>query len=340
FLAVLASSGYCYAELSLKRDIDHWIGSHVRAFQFFGGTTKRLVPKLTDEVSHLSKHVRYLDILRRCYLTVEEMKGANVFLKADWCKKEITFRVVARWLMVTMRHHSFAGISETNEAMQQLVAGLNVREFKKLPDSSPNKWFETMERSYLTALPSMPGDRELWLREEVTATFINVNKHYYSVPPSVIGQHVDVKVTSELVEIFFQGRQITSHGRQDRPGKSSAKAEHVSSSRQPATGWSALRVRKWADKIGPATASLIETILSYANCSPAGVRSCLGILTLESTYGRERLESVCRHAASLKSWTVGSIRSMLKRGLDQSAVQLTIPELILPPKTRRPRSRN
>jgi hypothetical protein len=336
FLAVLASSGYCYVELCVKKDIDNWIGDHVRALQFFGGTTKRLVPKLADEVSYLSKHVRYLDLMRRCYTTIEVVQEPNAFLKAD-CRKQSVFRMVACWLVVSLRHHLFTGVGQTNEGVQQLIADLNNRPFKKLPGSSRKTWFETVERRYLTALPSMPGDREFWLGEDVTSSYINVDKHYYSVPVTVIGQHVDVKVTPEFVEIFFQGRQITSHKRKDQPGRSTAKAEHLSASGKTDSGWSDQRVRNWAEKIGPATSYLIDTILTRSNCSPAGIRSCLGLLTLESAYGGERLESACRYAVSLKSWTVSSISLMLKRGLDQSHVQLPIPGLIHPRKSSRAR---
>ncbi len=271
--------------------------------------------------------------MRRCYTTVEEMKGANTFPNADYRKSEVVFRAVARWLVVSMRHHFFTEISETNAAMQQLIVALNSRQFRKLPGASRRNWFEVMERSYLTALPTMPGDREFWLNENVTSTHINIDKHYYSVPPTVIGQRVDVKVTPEFVEIFFQGRQVTSHHRQDQPGRSSTKMEHVRNSQQTNSEWSPQRVHKWGEKVGPATAYLDDIILTHAKSSPAGIRSCLGLLTLESEYGRERLESACRHAASLKSWTVGTISSMLKRGLDQFSVQLPIPNLDLSRKT-------
>lgn len=327
FLAVLASSGYCFAQLCLKKDIDDWIFNHVLAFQSFGGTTKYLVPMLTDESVDLSKHVRYRDLLQRCRCTIEELNEQSALLKTD-------FRLVARWLVVAMCHHSFTGVSETNEALKQLIASLNCRQFKRLIGASRWKWFDTMERSYLAALPSMPNEKELWLRESVTSSYINVDQHYYSVPRAAIGHDVDIKVTAKFVEVFFQGRQVTSHQRQERPGKSTTKPDHVTLPNK-VSGWSAQRVHSWAEKIGPATTFLIDTILTHANESPAGVRSCLGLLTLESAYGRERLESVCRHALSLKSWTVSSIRSMLKQGLDQLAVQLPIPNLCLPRKSSR-----
>jgi len=36
FVAVLGASNYTYAEATWKRDLAAWIGSHVRALEFFG----------------------------------------------------------------------------------------------------------------------------------------------------------------------------------------------------------------------------------------------------------------------------------------------------------------
>ena len=44
FVAVLGASNYTFAEVTLGQDLRHWIGSHIRAFEFFGGVTQILVP--------------------------------------------------------------------------------------------------------------------------------------------------------------------------------------------------------------------------------------------------------------------------------------------------------
>lgn len=40
FVAVLGASNYTYAEATWTQALPDWIGSHVRAFTFFGGVTK------------------------------------------------------------------------------------------------------------------------------------------------------------------------------------------------------------------------------------------------------------------------------------------------------------
>jgi len=332
FLAVLGASGYCYAEPCMSKDIDSWISGHIHALRFFQGATKCLVPSLSESDCQLSRHVRYRELARRCYANIQGLTASKVLPFSGYHKKEFVFELTARSLAKVLCHQYFVGSTEINSAVQNLINQFNVRPFKKLP-GSPMEWFETLERDCLIPLPSMEADQEFWLHQNVTGTHINIDQHYYSVPQSVIGQPVDVKVTGDFVEVFFQGQQITSHPRQNLPGRSSTKAEHQVGPQKSTRDWSADRVLRWAEKIGPATTYLTSTILAHANNSPAGVRSCLGLLTLETDYGRDRLESACRQAATRRSWTVTSIRSMLNRGFDQAFMQLTIPDFISPAKS-------
>jgi transposase len=44
FVAVLGASSYTYAEAVPSQALPHWVGAHVRAFAFFGGCPRLLVP--------------------------------------------------------------------------------------------------------------------------------------------------------------------------------------------------------------------------------------------------------------------------------------------------------
>jgi transposase len=44
FVAVLGASNYTYAEATWTQTLADWIGSHSRAFAFFGGIPKVVVP--------------------------------------------------------------------------------------------------------------------------------------------------------------------------------------------------------------------------------------------------------------------------------------------------------
>ena len=48
-----------------------------------------------------------------------------------------------------------------------------------------------------------------------------------------------------------------------------------------------------------------------------GFRACLGILRLEKSYGKERLESACLRAFTIGAHSYKSVESILKNKLDQ-----------------------
>ena len=44
FVGVLGASSYTYAEATWTQSLEDWIGSHVRAFEFYGGVTELVIP--------------------------------------------------------------------------------------------------------------------------------------------------------------------------------------------------------------------------------------------------------------------------------------------------------
>lgn len=57
FVAVLGGSNYTYAEATWDQTLPHWIGSHVRAFTFFGGVPALLIPdNLKTGVNHACRY--------------------------------------------------------------------------------------------------------------------------------------------------------------------------------------------------------------------------------------------------------------------------------------------
>ncbi len=57
FVAVLGASNYTYAEATWTQQLPDWIGSHVRAFEFLGGTSEVVVPdNLRSGVSKVHRY--------------------------------------------------------------------------------------------------------------------------------------------------------------------------------------------------------------------------------------------------------------------------------------------
>ena len=70
-----------------------------------------------------------------------------------------------------------------------------------------------------------------------------------------MGKEVDVRYTSSVVEILYQGKRVVSHARSNRPGKHSTLAEHRPKAHQKYLEWTPSRIVEWAATIGPFTAN-------------------------------------------------------------------------------------
>jgi len=118
--------------------------------------------------------------------------------------------------------------------------------------------------------------------------------------------------------VLHQGTRIASHLRSSLPGKHTTVREHMPRPHQQYLDWTPERLVGWAAKTGPATAQVVDTILTSRPHPQHGFRPCLGIMRLGKHYGDARLEAACRRALALSACGYKSIESILKRGLDSA----------------------
>ena len=76
-------------------------------------------------------------------------------------------------------------------------------------------------------------------------------------------------------------------------------------------------LRRHAGEVGRNTSALVEIILRERTHPEQGFRSCVGILRLAKTYGRERLEVACSRALEIGARSYSSVNSILKNNLDR-----------------------
>jgi transposase len=321
FVAVLGASNYTYAEATWTQTLPDWIGSHVRAFTFFGGSPALLVPD--NLKSAVTRAHRYEPDLNPTYQEMAAHYGVAVLparagRPRDKAKVEAGVLLVERWILARLRHQTFFSLTELNQAIAQWLAALNRRSFKKLPGSR-QAWFETLERPALQPLPDTPYDYAEWKQVRVNIDYhVEVEGHYYSVPYQLVKQALDVRIGAQVVECLHQGKRVASHRRSRRKGRHTTVAEHMPRAHQQYAQWTPQRLVRWAQQSGVATARVIEAILASRPHPQQGFRSCLGILRLGKTYGDARLEAACQRALVLGALSYRSIESILKRGLDRT----------------------
>ena len=90
--------------------------------------------------------------------------------------------------------------------------------------------------------------------------------------------------------------------------------------------WSPERLKAWAGKIGPNTATLIAVILCCRSHPEQGFRSCLGIMRLAKPHSPEALEAACERALIIGARSYSSVHSILKNNLHRARPDVMRPE--------------
>lgn len=208
FVAVLGASSYTYAEATWTQALPDWISSHQRALRFFGGVPKLLVPDNLKAAVAIPD--RYEPGINRTYADMAAHYGTAVlparpFKPKDKAKAEAAVLLVERWILARLRHRTFFSLRELNEAIAELLEDLNTRPFQKRPESRRDL-FEQLDRPALQALPGEPYRFTEWLKARVGIDYhIEVQKRFYSVPHALVGQQLDVALTTHAVEVLHQG---------------------------------------------------------------------------------------------------------------------------------------
>lgn len=321
FVAVLGASSYTFAEATRSQDLVCWIGSHIRALEFIGGVPEAVVP---DNTKTGVKHpCRYEPELNPTYRELAEhyafaVLPARPYKPRDKAKAEAGVQLAQRWIIAALRHRKFFSLVDLNEAIAELLDRLNHRPFRKRPEVSRALLFEQLDRPALKPLRNERYVIAHWKPVRPNIDYhVEIERHYYSVPFQLVGQPLEARYTASTVEIFHRGVRVASHARSFAPYVATTLHEHRPKSHQAHLEWTPSRLIHWAASVGPATADVVRAILESKPHPEAGYRACLGILSLAKTYTAARLEAASQRALRLRIYSYQSLKSILKRSLDQ-----------------------
>ena len=330
FVMVLGASNYTYAEATLTQGLSDFVGATVRGLEYFGGVPEMLVP------DQLKSAVRKADWCEpEINATTAEMARhygtavvpARPGKPKDKAKVEQGVLLAQRWILARLRNRRFFSLEELNAAIRELLEDLNTRPFKKL-EGCRRTAFEALDRPAMKPLPSRRYELGQWR----LGVGVNVDYHvelegrYYSVPCELIQDKVDLRVTATVVEVFRDGKRITSHARSFGPkGTAVTNPEHRPRAHREFGDWPPERLVTWAGKAGPSTAAVAEAILGRGPHPESGRRACLALVRMGDRYGKERLEAACSRALAIGNPTRKSVDAILKSGIDKIAPRVEAP---------------
>ncbi len=322
FVAVLGASNYTYAEATRSQKLGDFVGSTVRAFEYFGGVPEVLVP---DQLrSAISGPDRYEPDVNPTYLEMAHHYGVTVIparprKPRDKAKVEGSVLIAQRWILASIRHQTFFELAELNAAIATLLERLNTRPFQKL-DGCRRSAFESIDRPVMKALPPRRYEIADWKHAKVNIDYcVTYDHRHYSVPYALVGERVEIRATVSTVEVLHRSVRVASHRRSyGAKGTAVIADEHRPRAHREYGKWPPERVVAWAEAVGPNVGELARQVMSRRTHPETGYRTCLGVIRLADRYGRDRTDAACARAIRIGSPTAKSVTAILKNGLDRA----------------------
>jgi len=322
FVAVLSYSQYAYVEAFLARDQECWIAAHVNMYRFFTGVSKLLVPD--NLKTGVERTDWYSPTINKVYHEMAEhydtaVVPARVRKPKDKPNVEGTVGNISTWIIAALRNQKYFSLTALNQAIREKLEAFNHKPFQKKEGSRLSVFLE-QEKPFLQTLPGTPYELATWKIAIVQLNYhIAVDKMNYSVPYEYIKRRVDVRVTRQVIEVFFNNHRICSHPRlYGYPGQYSTMEAHMPPDHQAYVQWNADRFKAWARKIGPNTETTVKAILSSHKVEQQGYKSCLALIKLADKYSVIRLEAACKKAlfyTPVPSYK--SVKTILSTGQDK-----------------------
>ena len=332
FVGVLGASNYGYVEALRSQALPEFLGAHVNMYAYFGGVPE--IEVIDNLKAGVIRTCRYEPEINPAFHDMAMHYGIAVVparprKPKDKAKVEKGVQVVERWILMVLRHQRFTSLTQLNQAIGQLLIKLNERPFKKM-DGSRKAWFERWDKPALKPLPEHPYEFAQWTKARVNIDYhIALDQHYYSVPCTLAQQEIDVRYTERTVEIFHRHKRVFSHVRSYRLYGATTVPEHMPKSHREYGEWTPDRMLRWADTIGPCTATVAKTIMESKPHPALGFRSCQGLLRLAKDYSNARLESACQRACHSGAKSYQHVKTMLKNKQDQAPLPEIAPTLAI-----------
>ncbi|WP_172450860.1 IS21 family transposase [Candidatus Chloroploca asiatica] len=318
FVMTLAFSRHQYVEFVFDQTIATWIRLHVNAFASFGGVPERVVcdnlkaaivvalrddPLVQQTYRECAEHYGFL--IDPCRVATPEHKG----------KVESGVHYVKRNFLAG---RASSRLPDANVAVREWCMTTAGERTHGTTFAQPRIQFETIERAALRPLPLPAYDLAIWKEATVARDcYVVFEKSFYSVPFRLIGQTVRVRGGSQRLQIYTTDYAlVATHPRATAPGERHTHLDHLPPEKIPGLLQTRDGCRAAAQDIGPATAEVVETLLS----DPALERlPTVGrLLRLREAAGDERLEAACVRALAFDDPRYQTIKGILDDGSEHA----------------------
>lgn len=142
----------------------------------------------------------------------------------------------------------------------------------------------------------------------------------YSVPFDLIGEKVCLRLTKQLVEVFYRGNRVAVHTRERSALREPVvKPEHMTPEHRKYLNYNENDFILWAESVGDNAKKVVRHFLTSGKEPEQGFKACASMTRLAERYGIVRLEDACQYLLSFTAApSIRTLSTILKNGQERS----------------------
>ena len=294
FIATLSFSRHKFVEFVFRQDQQSFVMSHVRAFSYFRGVPKRII--LDNLKSGVIKPDLYDPQFNRAYQEMAEhyntfLDPARVRSPKDKGKVERDVQTVREKFKEITALHPTITLAELNQKTAEWLRNDYGMTKHGTTHQMPYRVFQEEEQPKLISLPRDEFEPAYWKEATVHPDcYIQVKKKSYSVPFQYAGKKVWVKVSNNIVHVYYNDELIKEHTVLTKGYRKTDLLDFPENLAAAANKGLPRYLQDQAGKIGPQFQSLVKSVLNphaFLN-----LRRAQGIVSVAKTYPTELVEQV------------------------------------------------
>ncbi len=309
----LSYSRLDYYEKVYNQRVETFIQCHINAFGYFRGVPESV--KIDNLKAAILEASFYEPVYQELYKSFADYYGfkpmpCRVYSPNDKGKVESGIKYVKNNFFLGRRFNS------EDDLDQRLRTWLDTKCNLRLHGTTrkiPREVFENDEKLKLGPMPvnefKMPvvGSRKVY-----HDCHIYVGYNYYSVPFEYVGKQVDIELSSKILKIFYQNKEIAMHVKQAGQGNFSTNESHYPKYKRFSETEYQERYQSKMAEVGPYAEQLFFAILEKHPYDWG--RTIQGVLSLVKSYSKEIVNLSCKRAVAYGALNYQTIKNTCHNG--------------------------
>lgn len=300
FVSTLACTDYTFAICVSSQKTEDFIYALGKALEFYGGVPQIVVPD--NLKAAVIKADKYEPVLNKA---LDDMGNHYGFVTIPCqpvrpkqkAKVENQVQIIYHRIYARLRNRQFFSLEELNAAVSEFLACHNQTRMQQRPYTR-EEHFHAVEKPALRPLPDTPYQMKRYAEVTVQQNghvYLSCDKHYYSVPYTLIGNRARIIFTTTLVKVYVKGQLVATH-RRDRSFGYTSVDSHLASNTLAFTKRSASYYKERAKGVSEPLLALFDSMFSRTSgsCPPEYYyRTCDMMLRLQRNYPENVFDEAC-----------------------------------------------